>query len=568
MAARSEACEPPAHGARALPTLNFVPLGGLGEVGMNCFALETEGDLVVVDCGVTFPGRTHGVDLVHPKLDYLFERQSQLRGILVTHGHEDHIGAIPYLLRGLARPVPIYAPPYAVALMQRRLAEHGAPDVTFEATSPGRRFQVGAFEVEPVRVNHSIPDCTALILRTAAGTVIHTGDFKIEDRPTDGEAFGAEALQRAGDEGVDLLLSDSTNIDVDGRSGEEADVAKHLETLAAAATGRFVVAMFASNVYRMKAVAAAAHATGRKVCLLGRSLQTHADVSRDLGIVPELAKVLVPIDEASRLPPRELCVMATGTQGEPPAALARLAKGTHPALALSAGDTVVLSSRIIPGHERTVFELISQLERLGCVVIDRKGDPGVHVSGHATRDEQRRFISLCRPRTFIPVHGTYHHMNAHAALAREQGVGQALVVENGTVVTLDSGKLEVVDRVEAGVVHIDGGWEVEPAQLRDRQLLGELGHVVVSFTADAGGRYAGSLDLVQRGFLHPKVDEELLDDALDFVDGELRRAREGDLDGLEDRARRAVRRFFGRAVGKKPLVTAIALEVGGRRGRP
>lgn len=550
-----------------MSTLNFVPLGGLGEVGMNCFALETEGDLVVVDCGVTFPGRTHGIDLAHPKLDYVLDRQSQLRGVLVTHGHEDHIGAIPYLLRGLARPVPVYAPPYAVALMKRRLAEHGDPDVTFEATTPGRRFRVGAFEIEPVRVNHSIPDCTALILRTAAGTVIHTGDFKIEDRPIDGEAFGAEALQRAGDEGVDLLLSDSTNIDVEGRSGEEADVAARLEALAAAATGRFVVAMFASNVYRMKAVAAAAHATGRKVCLLGRSLQTHADVSRDLGLVPELARVLIPVEDASRLAPRELCVMATGTQGEPPAALARLAKGTHPALALSAGDTIILSSRIIPGHERTVFDLICQLERLGCVVIERKSDPFVHVSGHAARDEQRRFISLCRPRTFIPVHGTYHHMKAHAALARAEGVPQTLVVENGAVVSLEHGRLEIVDRVETGHVHIDRGFEVDPAQLRDRQLLGELGHVIVSFTADDRGRYAGSLDLVQRGFLHPKMEEELLDDALDFLDDELRRAREGDLDTLEDRARRAVRRFFGRAIGKKPLVTAIALEVNGRRER-
>ncbi|MCB9619326.1 MAG: ribonuclease J [Sandaracinus sp.] len=546
-----------------LESLTFVPLGGLGEVGMNCFCLETDGDLLVVDCGVSFPGRTHGVDLVHPKLDYVLARQHRLKAIVLTHGHEDHVGAVPYLLRALDRPVPIYGPRYALAMVRRRLEEHADAETgPMHALTPGKRQRIGAFELEPVRVNHSIPDATAIIYRTLAGTVIHSGDFKIEERPLDGEAFGHDALRAAGDEGVDLLLSDSTNIDVEGRSGEEADVAVRLETLARECDGRFVVALFASNVYRMKAVAAAAKATGRKVCLLGRSLHTHSEVARELGIVPELAGLLVTSDEARLLPRNEVCILATGTQGEPPAALSRLASGNHPAMALEAGDTVVLSSRIIPGNEKIVFDMIDRLERLGCKVLDRKSDPDVHVSGHAAREEQRHFLELCRPKTFVPVHGTFHHLRKHAALARETGVRQTLVVENGAVVALRDGSLEVVDQTETGIVHVDRGRVVDPGQLRDRELLGELGHAVVTFTVDPRARYTGSLDVVQRGFLHPSEEDAVLEEAVRYLDDDLRRAREDDLDGMEDRARRALKRFFAKRMsGAKPLVTAIALEV-------
>lgn len=530
---------------------------------MNCFCLETEGDLLVVDCGVSFPGRVHGVDLVHPKLDHVIENQDRLRAIVLTHGHEDHVGAVPYLLRALRRTVPIYGTRYALAMVQRRLGEHhdiGA--ITFHALTPGRRQRIGAFELEPVRVNHSIPDAVAIVYRTLAGTVVHTGDFKIEEHPLDGEPFGADALQAAGDEGVDLLLSDSTNIDVEGTSGEESDVAVRLEELAREAEGRFVVALFASNVYRMKAVAAAARATGRKVCLLGRSLQTHSEVARELNIVPELAGLLVTSDEARQVPRDRLCVLATGTQGEPPAALSRLAAGTHPALALDPGDTVVLSSRIIPGNEKIVFDMLDRLERLGCRVIHRKTDPGVHVSGHAAREEQRRFLQLCRPRTFVPVHGTFHHLRRHAELAREEGVPQALVVENGARVVLHDARLELEGFVETGVVHIDRGDVVDPGQLRDRELLGELGHAVVTFTVDARARYTGALDIVQRGFLHPSREDAILEEAVRFLDDDLRRAREDDLDAMEDRARRGLKRFFAkRMVGRKPIVTAVALEV-------
>jgi ribonuclease J len=323
-----------------------------------------------------------------------------------------------------------------------------------------------------------------------------------------------------------------------------------------------VVALFASNVHRMRAIAAAARATGRKICLLGRSLHTHSEVARELGMIPELAGLVVPNDEVRLVPRDRLCVLATGTQGEPPAALSRIAAGTHPILSLDPGDTVVLSSRIIPGNEKTVFDMLDRLERLGCHVVHRKIDPGVHVSGHAAREEQRRYLQLCRPRTFVPVHGTFHHLRRHAELARECGVQQTVIVENGTVVSLTQGHLEVVDQVETGIVHIDRNRVVDPAQLRDRELIGELGHAIVSFTVDGRARYAGSLDVVQRGFLHPELEDSVLEEAVSYVEDDLRRAKEDDVEAMEDRARRALKRFFARRLeGRKPIVTAVALEV-------
>ena len=529
---------------------------------MNCMLIECEGDLVVVDAGVTFPGRVHGIDLDHPRLDHALANQQKLRAILITHGHEDHIGALPYLLRELDQPVPVYGPPYALALIRKRLEEHHLDFPEMIATRPGQRFEVGCFDVEPVRVNHSIPDATSLILRTPAGTVVHSGDFKIEERPLDGEHFGTAALQRVRDEGVDLLLSDSTNIDVEGDSGEEADVAEAIDALVAGAEHRVVVAQFASNVYRMKAVFEAARRHGRRVLLLGRSVRNHAAVSRELGLLDGVADLILQDDDARDVPRDQLCVIATGTQGEPPAALSRLARGTHPALELEAGDTVVLSSRIIPGNEKIVFDLTDMLERVGCILHHRKNRPDVHCSGHAARDEQRRYLELCRPKTFIPVHGTFHHLRRHAALAREVGVEQTLVIENGAIVQLERGRLEVVGEATVGRVHIDRGTPVDEELLKERRLIGELGHAVVAFSIGRGDRFLGHVDIVARGFLAAEVEDALLDDASDYVRRDLRRAKGEGPGELEERARRALRRYFYKKLRRKPIVTAMALEVG------
>ena len=518
-------------------------------------------DRIVIDCGVTFPGRTYGVDLIHPKLDWVVDQPESLRAIVLTHGHEDHIGGIPYLLAELPAPVPIYGPPYALALVRRRFEEHDAlslPELI--PTKPGERFTIGGFDIEPVRVNHSIPDCTSLIVRTDAGTFIHTGDFKIEAEPLDGEAFGADALRRAADEGVDLLMSDSTNIDVPGDSGEEQDVADTLAELMRDAPFRFVVGQFASNVYRMKALFAAARDQGRKVCLLGRSVNTHSEVSRKLGILDGIADLLVPPDDVQKVPRRQLCVIATGTQGEHRSALGRLSRGEHPQLSLDEGDTLVMSSRIIPGCELPVYAMLDGLERQGVRIIHRKHAPGVHVSGHAARDEQQQYIELTRPKAFVPVHGTFHHMKAHAALAASLGVPKTLVAENGDVLQLDADGLKRVDRVETGRVHVERGRALDEVQLKERRLLGELGHAVVAFTLKKG-QVRQKPEVVARGVLREDLEDEVLDEAARYVHGALQQSDARDLEVLEGIAARALKRFMGKTLGRKPLVTAIGMAI-------
>lgn len=518
-------------------------------------------DRIVIDCGVTFPGRTHGVDLIHPKLDWLFEQPQSLRAIVLTHGHEDHIGGIPYLLAGLPNVVPIYGPPYALALVRRRLGEFNDLELPeMIPTRPEERFAIGGFDIEPVRVNHSIPDCTSLIVRTAAGTFIHTGDFKIEEEPLDGEAFGADALRRVAAEGVDLLMSDSTNIDVPGDTGEEHEVAATLSQLMKDAPHRFLVGQFASNVYRMKALFAAAREHGRKVCLLGRSVNTHSEVSRKLGILDSVADLIVPPDHVQKIPRRELCVIATGTQGEHRSALGRLSRGEHQHLSLDEGDTLVMSSRIIPGCEKSVFAMLDGLERQGVTIIHRKHEPGVHVSGHAARDEQSQYIQLTQPKAFVPLHGTFHHMQAHAALADSLGVAHTLVAENGDVLQLDADGLKRVDRIEPGRVHVERGQAMDAVQLKERRLLGELGHAVVAFVVD-GGQVRQSPEVAARGLVREDLEDEVLDEAARYVHSALQQSNDRDLESLEGVAARALKRFLGKSLGRKPLVTAIGMNL-------
>lgn len=534
--------------------IRLLPLGGLGEVGMNCMALEQGGQVVLVDCGVTFDDRGLGVDVVHPDFSALDSFGEKLLGVVVTHGHEDHIGALPYLLA--RHDVPIWAPPYALGLVQERLDEHEVlAHARLTETKPRTPFTVGPFHIEPIRVTHSIADATALAIRTSEGTVVHTGDFKVDTAPPDGEHFDEERLRALGDEGVTLLMSDSTNVDAEGPTGNEVDVGDVLEKLVESATGAVVVAMFASNVHRLRILGDIAKRTGRKIVLLGRGVGTHSRVARSTGYLPWSDDLVRPDNQARELPRSKILAIATGSQGEANAALARLARGEHPAMEIVPGDRVILSARTIPGNEPEVYAILGQLIRRGADVRTRLTDRGIHVSGHAHRPEQKKMIELVRPRCFVPVHGTIHHLTRHAELARNAGVPEVCVIENGRVAEVTRDKVATGGTYPSGRVHVWYGKPIPQAVIREREVLAEEGFASCALDVDRAGNVV-DMKLVTRGVIDEAASAQDLELARDAV----RRAI-ADLDDLAvaddarvaEEARLAIRRTFSKARGKKPM---------------
>lgn len=457
---------------------------------MNCMALEQRGEAILIDCGVTFDDRGLGVDVIHPDFSPLDRLGAHVRAVVVTHGHEDHIGALPYLLK--RHDVPIYGPPYALGLVRARLEEHEVLDhARLIETAPGRTFEVGSFAVEPIRVTHSIADATALAVRTDVGTVIHTGDFKLDPTPPDGEHFDTARFTKLGDDGVTLLMSDSTNVDVEGATGSEADVGEALEKLVEHATGAVIVAMFASNIHRLRLLGDIARRHGRKIVLLGRGVGTHAKVARETGYLPWPEEIVLPEELARERVRKELLIIATGSQGEERAALARLARADHPSFEVAPGDRVIMSARTIPGNEPEVYAILGQLIRRGVEVITARTERGVHVSGHAHRPDQRKMIELTRPKCFVPVHGTIHHLTRHAELARGMGVPSVAVTENGRVVEVtrdgDQGRVMLGETIGAGRVHVWGGRPVAPSVLKMREWMAEQGVAFCVITMRASG---------------------------------------------------------------------------------
>ncbi len=532
-------------------------LGGLGEVGMNCLAIEQDGRVMLVDCGVTFDSRGLGVDVIHPEFSALDAYRDRIAGIFVTHGHEDHIGAIPYFLRRFD--VPVWGPKYALALVREKLGEFEVLEhAHLIETEVRKKFEVGPFVVEPIRVTHSIADATALAIDTAAGTILHTGDFKIDERPTDGEAFDEARLRELGDRGVTLLMSDSTNIDSEGRAGDERDVSEKLDAIVRHAKGAVVVAIFASNVHRLRLLGEIALAAGRKIVPLGRSVSMHKEVANATGYLSWPSDLTWAAERAHELPREKILGIATGTQAETRAALSRLARGDHPDFSLQSGDVVAFSSRIIPGNEPEVYRMMGDLVRRGVEVRSRATDRDLHVSGHAHRGEQRKMIELTRPRAFIPLHGTLHHLSRHAELARDAGVANVLVIENGAVAEITrEGSLTNVGSVTSGRVYNCEGHAVPPAVLKDRAAIAETGVVAVFVRI---GRQI-EISMQTRGV----VDREAPSETLKSAEFAANRAASSSVvanasdEAIAEAVRLAVRRAIVKDLGVKPVTMVTVM---------
>ena len=533
---------------------------------MNCMAVECDGRIAVVDCGILFPNEPIGIDAIAPDLSWLRERAGQVGAVYVTHGHEDHIGALAWLLAAVKAPV--YAPPFARALIEQRLRESGV-EAQVNEVRPGDVRAAGEaspITAEFVAVTHSIPDACALALSTPQGVLVHSGDFKIDEHPVGGPPFDTARFAALGRAGVRLLLSDSTNSERPGTSLAEAEVAAALEAQLERASRRVFVACFASNIHRIQQIADAARAFGRRLVLLGRAMEQNVRIARDLGYLRFADWQLVSTEEARDLPPRELCVLTTGTQGEPRSALARLARGEHPDLTVGEGDLVVLSSRYIPGNEIAIGNVVNDLCRRGALVAYEDARP-LHVSGHAQEAEQRRLIQLVRPAAFVPIHGEYRHLARHAAHAAAEGIESRHLLTDGEVLELSGSTSRVLeDRLPVGRVYArrdagDGAFVAELV-VKDRRLLSESGLVLAILVVDkATGAVVRGPELFARGVAGFEDAEAGVRAEILQAVGELSPQSRESVAEVQDVLRGAVRRWFRREGARKPSVLPVVLEL-------
>jgi ribonuclease J len=550
-----------------MEALKIVPLGGLGEFGLNMMLLEYGSAAIAIDCGLMFPGTDLlGIDLVIPDVSYIIEKRKRLLGVALTHAHEDHIGALPYILKQLK--VPVFATRLTLGLLRNKLREHDLDTLAdLREIRAGQPFELGPFKLDGIRVTHSLMDCLSLAIETPVGTVIHTGDFKIDNTPMEGELFDFQKFSAYGQRGVLLLLSDSTNVEREGFTPSEREVGRAFEEIFRTSRGKIFVATFSSNIPRIQQVVELSEKLGRRVVLSGRSMINNAEIASELGYLRLPADVMTEHERWQQLESDQLIFLTTGSQGEPLSVLHRIALDDHKSIKIDPGDTVVLSSKFIPGNEKTIGNLINHLYRRGAEVHYEKVSE-IHVSGHASQEELKTMLQLTRPRFFVPIHGEYRHLVKHIQLARAVGVPAEnnILLEDGEVLEITPSHARKTDSISAGRVFVDGKGigDVEEVVIRDRRHLSEDGMVlaVMAIHQQTGELVAGP-DLISRGFMRIEEEEEILEQAKKVVLETLKtinREARKDRDELQEEVRKALRRYFNKALERRPVILPLIME--------
>jgi len=548
--------------------LQIIPLGGLGEIGKNMTAIRFGNDILVIDAGLMFPEEELlGIDIVIPDITYLIENRERVRGIVLTHGHEDHIGGLPYVLKQIN--VPVYGTRLTLGLLEGKLKEQGFEgQAELHALKPRETVAIGCFTVEFIRVSHSVPDAVALAIDTPIGTVVHTGDFKIDYTPVDGQITDLHRFSQVGEKGVLVLLSDSTNVERPGYTESESTVGAMFDQVFGTAKERILIATFASNVHRLQQAIATAHKYNRKVAVIGRSMVNVVNIAHEMGYLKIPPGTLIELDEANRLPRSQVVLLTTGSQGEPMSALTRMALSDHRQVEIVPGDTIIISASPIPGNEKLVARVIDHLFRRGANVYYEPAS-GIHVSGHASQQELKLMISLVRPKFFVPVHGEYRMLKKHAELAREMGVPaeNVFVPENGMILEFTRRAGRVAGRVSAGRVLVDGlgVGDVGNIVLRDRKQLAQDGILIVVVTIDVeNGVLLAGPDIVSRGFVYVRESEHLMDEARERVRATLEQCMQRKITEwatIKSETRDTLSKFLYEKTGRRPMILPIIMEV-------
>lgn len=547
--------------------LKIIPLGGLDGIGKNMTVFEYGNDMVMVDAGLMFPDEDQpGIDLILPDYTYVLENEEKLRGIIITHGHEDHTGALPYLLQDLTRKVPIYSSKLTLGMIQGKLAEHNIKSPKFREVTDGSTITLGAFNITFFAMTHSIPAAFGVYMSTPAGTVMHTGDFKLDQTPIDGVRPNYGAINRFAAEGIDVLLSDSTNATRPGFTPSEAAVGPSLHHIIKNAPGRVFVASFSSHIHRLQQICDASVAVGRKVVVTGRSMVTNTKVARELGYLKIADENIIDAYDVEKIPDDKIVVMCTGSQGEPLSALARMANGEHKSLSVHQGDTVIISATPVPGNEKSVQAIINSLSKIGCDIYD-KSKTLVHVSGHGSQEELKLMLAMARPRYFMPVHGEAQHLRAHAELAEQVGIPKKniFILDNGDSLEVRHGKVRRGQSVDSGVVYVEGlsVTDANPVVLRDRQKLAQDGVVTCVVVMSAKTHRIEAVDVSGRGVSFAS-DEALMADATDLVNSQVEKLvsnGNSSIDALRKGVRNSLSNFLWNKTHTRPMVIPVVTEV-------